>query len=70
MEAIFRGYDKLPEELKAELPLKRTWALVLEEDDQEAMAAHVAHPQRASNRNSVDRHCGWEEEVVQRVWSY
>jgi len=33
VEAIFRSYDKLSDELKAELPLKRTWALVQEEDE-------------------------------------
>jgi len=32
LNEIFRLYDKLDEELKAELPLKRIWALVQEED--------------------------------------
>jgi len=31
MEAILKNYDRLPEELQNELPLKRTWALVIEE---------------------------------------
>ncbi len=31
LKAIFRNYDKFPEQLQAELPLKRIWALVLEE---------------------------------------
>ncbi len=31
VEAILRNYDKLPEELRNELPLKRIWALVIEE---------------------------------------
>jgi len=31
MEAVYRDYDRFPEELQAELPLKRIWALVLEE---------------------------------------
>jgi restriction system protein len=30
LEAIFRTYDRLPEELQSELPLKRIWALVEE----------------------------------------
>ena len=30
-KAIVRNYDRLPDELQAELPLKRCWALVLEE---------------------------------------
>jgi restriction system protein len=29
---IFKYYDKFDDELKAELPLKRIWSLVLEED--------------------------------------
>jgi restriction system protein len=28
---ILRNHDRFPDELKAELPLKRIWALVLEE---------------------------------------
>ncbi len=28
---ILKNHDKFPDELKAELPLKRIWALVLEE---------------------------------------
>ena len=31
LQAIFRNYDKFSDELKAELPLKRIWALVAEE---------------------------------------
>jgi len=31
VEAIYRTYDKLPEEIQADLPLKRVWALVVEE---------------------------------------
>jgi len=30
--AIERTYDRLPKELQAELPLKRVWALVVEEE--------------------------------------
>jgi len=30
VEALLRNDDRLPEELQAELPLKRIWALVLE----------------------------------------
>ncbi len=30
---IFRHYDKLPEEIRAEIPLKRTWMLALPEDE-------------------------------------
>ena len=30
LEAIFRTYDRLPEELRTELPLKRIWTLVEE----------------------------------------
>ncbi|MCF7855240.1 MAG: restriction endonuclease [Candidatus Pacebacteria bacterium] len=33
VEAILENYDKLPEDLKADLPLKRIWTLVLEEDE-------------------------------------
>ncbi len=32
MEAIFRHYERFEDELKAELPLKRIWGLVIEED--------------------------------------
>ncbi len=32
LEEIFKYYDKFDDELKAELPLKRMWALVLEEE--------------------------------------
>ena len=32
LNAIFKHYPKFDDELKAELPLKRIWALVLEED--------------------------------------
>ena len=31
LEAIFKNYEKFDDELKAELPLKRIWGLVLEE---------------------------------------
>jgi restriction system protein len=31
VDAIYRTYDRLPEEIQAELPLKRVWALVVEE---------------------------------------
>ncbi len=31
MDALFRAYERLPEELQTELPLKRIWALVPEE---------------------------------------
>ena len=31
IEAVFNNYDRLPEDLRQELPLKRVWALVLEE---------------------------------------
>jgi restriction system protein len=31
LEAVFKNYDKFPEQLRAELPLKRIWALVSEE---------------------------------------
>ncbi len=30
-EAIFKNYDRLSDNIKAELPLKRLWALVVEE---------------------------------------
>ena len=32
IEAIFKHYEEFDDELKAELPLKRIWALVIEED--------------------------------------
>ena len=31
LRAIFKNYDKFPDQLQAELPLKRIWALVLED---------------------------------------
>ena len=31
LEALFKNYEKLPDAIQAELPLKRTWSLVLEE---------------------------------------
>ena len=31
VEAVLRNYDRLPEELQNELPLKQIWALVIEE---------------------------------------
>ncbi len=33
VEAIYRVYDQLPEEIQAELPLKRVWSLVLEDEE-------------------------------------
>ena len=33
VEALLKNYDRLPEDLKSELPLKRIWALVPEESD-------------------------------------
>jgi restriction system protein len=32
VDAILRNYDRLPNEIKAELPLKRIWTLVSEEE--------------------------------------
>jgi restriction system protein len=32
LEAILKSYDRFPDALKAELPLKRTWTLVLKEE--------------------------------------
>jgi restriction system protein len=32
VDALTRNYDRLPEEMQAELPLKRIWTLVLDED--------------------------------------
>jgi restriction system protein len=32
IDAIERNYDRLPKELHSELPLKRIWALVVEEE--------------------------------------
>lgn len=34
VEAIYGNYEKLPAEIQAELPLKRTWTLVVEEPEQ------------------------------------
>lgn len=31
VDALYQSYDRLPEEVRAELPLKRIWALVMEE---------------------------------------
>ena len=31
LQAIFKNYEKFPEQLRTELPLKRIWALVSEE---------------------------------------
>jgi len=36
LQALYRLYDRLPEEIQAELPLKRVWALVREEGDAQA----------------------------------
>jgi restriction system protein len=33
LDAILKNYEKLPEDIRAELPLKRVWALVSPEDD-------------------------------------
>lgn len=33
VNALFSVYDKLPEEIRAELPLRRTWTLVPEDDE-------------------------------------
>jgi restriction system protein len=33
VNAIYRVYDQLPEEIQADLPLKRVWTLVLEEEE-------------------------------------
>jgi restriction system protein len=33
IEEVFKYYDRIPDALKAELPLKRIWALVVEEDE-------------------------------------
>lgn len=33
VEALLKNYDRIPEDLKSELPLKRIWALVPEESD-------------------------------------
>ena len=33
VQAIYRVYDKLGEEIQAELPLKRIWALVTDDRD-------------------------------------
>jgi restriction system protein len=32
LDALFEVYDRLPEEFRAELPLRRTWMLVPEEE--------------------------------------
>ena len=32
--AIYRNYERLPEEVQAELPLKRVWTLVVEEPEE------------------------------------
>lgn len=34
VEAIYRNYERLPAEIQAELPLKRVWMLVLEEQNE------------------------------------
>jgi restriction system protein len=33
LNALFAVYDRLPEEFRAELPLKRTWMLVPEDEE-------------------------------------
>ncbi len=33
VEAIYKNYEKLPAEIQAELPLKRVWMLVMEEEE-------------------------------------
>ena len=35
VEAIYRTYEQLPAEIQAELPLKRAWMLVPEEEGEE-----------------------------------
>lgn len=35
LQAIYRSYDRLPEEIQAELPLKKVWVLVREENEGE-----------------------------------
>lgn len=35
VQAIYHTYDRLPEEIQAELPLKRVWTLVREDDEAE-----------------------------------
>ena len=34
MNALFKNYNKLPEEIQTALPLKRIWMLVSEENDE------------------------------------
>ena len=34
VDAIYRNYERLPEEIQAELPLKRVWTLVVEEPEE------------------------------------
>jgi restriction system protein len=34
LNAMYRSYERLPEEIQAELPLKRVWTLVLEEGEE------------------------------------
>ena len=33
VEAVYRTYERLPAEIQAELPLKRTWMLVREDSE-------------------------------------
>ena len=33
VEAVYRTYNDLPAEIQADLPLKRSWVLVLDADD-------------------------------------
>ncbi len=33
IDALLSVYDRLPEEIRAELPLRRTWTLVPEDDE-------------------------------------
>jgi len=33
LDAVFEVYDRLPEALRAELPLRRTWMLVLDDEE-------------------------------------
>ena len=33
VEAVYRNYERLPAEIQAELPFKRVWMLVVEDQD-------------------------------------
>ena len=34
VDNLFATYDRLPEDIRAELPLRRTWTLVLDDDSE------------------------------------